>query len=249
MRAFVDRHYHHFNAASLKDAARGWIELLKKGDRMFLTMGGAMSTAELGISLAEMIRREKLHGISLTGANLEEDIFNLVAHDHYERVPHYRELNAKDEADLLARHMNRVTDTCIPEAEAMRRIEAAVLELWMEADQKGERYFPHEFMYKLLLSGKLEKHYQIDPKNSWMLAAAQANLPLFVPGWEDSTMGNMYSAACKRGDVKNVHTVRTGIEYMLRMIDWYQAMTADRGLGFSRSRAASRATSRFASCR
>jgi len=232
IRAFVDRHFHHFNAAALKDAANGWIDLLARGDRMFLTMAGAMSTAELGISLAEMIRREKLHGISLTGANLEEDIFNLVAHDHYERVPHYRELSAQDEADLLARHMNRVTDTCIPEAEAMRRIEAAVLELWMDADAKGESYFPHEFLYRLLLSGRLEEHYQIDPANSWMLAAAKADLPLFVPGWEDSTLGNMYAAAVKRGDVKNVHTMRTGIEYMLRLIDWYQEMTADRGLGF-----------------
>ena len=232
MRAFVDRHFHHFNAASLRDAANGWIDLLAEGGHMFLTMGGAMSTAELGISLAEIIRREKIHGMSLTGANLEEDVFNLVAHDHYERIPHYRELSAKDEADLLARHLNRVTDTCIPEEEAMRRIEAAVLELWIEADQKGERLFPHEFMYRLLLSGRLEEHYQIDPKNSWLLAAAERNLPLFVPGWEDSTMGNMYAAAVRRGDVKNVHTVRTGIEYMLRLIDWYREETADRGLGF-----------------
>ena len=232
VRAFVDRHYHHFNAASLKDAARGWIDQLESGNQMLLAMAGAMSTAELGISLAEMIRRGKLHAISLTGANLEEDVFNLVAHDHYERVPHYRELSAKDEADLLARHLNRVTDTCIPEAEAMRRIEALVLELWMDADAKGESYFPHEFLYKLLLSGKLEGAYQIDPANSWLLAAAERDLPLFVPGWEDSTLGNMFAAACKRGDVKNVRTMKGGIEYMLRLIDWYQEQTADKGLGF-----------------
>jgi len=232
VRAFVDRHYHHFNAASLKDAARGWIDQLQAGNRMFLAMAGAMSTAELGISLAEMIRAGKLHGISLTGANLEEDVFNLVAHDHYERVPHYRELSGADEAALLARHMNRVTDTCIPEAEAMRRIEAAVLELWTKADREGRSMFPHEFFYELLLSGALEDSYQIDPANSWLLAAAKADLPLFVPGWEDSTLGNMYAAACVRGDVKNVHTMKTGIQYMLRLIDWYQEVTADAGLGF-----------------
>ena len=181
IRAFIDRHFHHFNSASLKDAARGWIDLLEGGHRMFMTMAGAMSTAELGISLADMIRADKLHGMSLTGANLEEDVFNLVAHDFYERVPNYRELSAQDEADLLARHMNRVTDTCIPEAEAMRRIEAEVLKLWMDADAKGERYFPHEFMYKLLLSGVLEGSYQIDPKNSWLLAAAKKGLPSLYP--------------------------------------------------------------------
>ncbi|MDE0897032.1 MAG: deoxyhypusine synthase family protein [Planctomycetota bacterium] len=232
IRAFVDRHFHHFNAASLKDAANGWIDLLEGGNRMFMTMAGAMSTAELGISLADMIRADKIHGMSLTGANLEEDVFNLVAHDFYERVPNYRELTGQDEADLLARHMNRVTDTCIPEAEAMRRIEAEVLKLWVDADTKGERYFPHEFMYKLVLSGVLEGSYQIDPQNSWILAAAEKNLPLFVPGWEDSTLGNMFAAAVHRGDVKNVHTVRTGIEYMTHLIHWYQEVTADCGLGF-----------------
>jgi deoxyhypusine synthase len=41
-------------------------------------------------------------------------------------------------------------------------------------------------MYKILLSGELEQYYEIDPKNSWMLAAAEKNLPIVVPGWEDS---------------------------------------------------------------
>src|SRR6202012_3738133 len=181
---------------------------------MMVTLGGAMSTAELGLSLAEMIRQDKVHLITCTGANLEEDVFNLVAHDYYERVPHYRMLTAEDEQGLLERHMNRVTDTCIPEGEAMRRMEKAMLEVWTDADRKGESYFPHEFFYKVLLSGKYEKYYQIDPKDSWMLAAAEKNLPIVVPGWEDPTLGNMYAAAVIRGEVKNVHTVRTGIEYM-----------------------------------
>ena len=125
---FVKRHFRHFNAAVVVDAAEAYVRHLESGGRMFMTIAGAMSTAELGISLAEMIRQDKVHGISCTGANLEEDIFNLVAHDHYERVPHYRQLSPKEEEALLNRHMNRVTDTCIPEHEAMRRMENAVLE-------------------------------------------------------------------------------------------------------------------------
>jgi deoxyhypusine synthase len=159
-------------------------------------------------------------------------VFNLVAHDHYERVPHYRQLSPREEQALLERHMNRVTDTCIPEHEAMRRIETAVLEEWVKADKAGERYFPHEFMYKILLSGKLEGSYQIDPKDSWLMAAAKKNLPMFVPGWEDATLGNMYAGHCISGDVKNVHTVRTGIEYMMRLADWYTDTTAKTPLGF-----------------
>ena len=229
---FIKHHYRHFNAAALVDAAEAYNEHLANGGKMFVTIGGAMSTAELGLSLAEMIRQDKIHGISCTGANLEEDVFNLVAHDFYECVPHYRDLTPADEAKLLARHMNRVTDTCIPEMEAMRRIENEVLKEWVRADQAGERFFPHQFMYKILLSGDLKASYQIDPKNSWLLAAAEKNLPIFVPGWEDSTLGNMYSGHCISGDVKNVHTVRTGIEYMMELAEWYTNTTAKTTLGF-----------------
>ena len=232
IKEFIKHHYRHFNAASLVDAAEGYIKLVDAGGKMFLTMGGAMSTAELGLSLAEMIRQGKVHAITCTGANLEEDVFNLVAHDFYERVPNYRDLTPEDEVKLLNRHMNRVTDTCIPEMEAMRRIEKVVLKEWMAADQANEAYFPHQFMYKILLSGVLKDSYQIDPKNSWLLAAAEKNLPMFVPGWEDSTLGNMYAGHCISGDVKKVHTVRTGIEYMMELAEWYTKTTAETALGF-----------------
>ena len=230
--SFIKHHYRHFNAAALVDAAEAYNSLLASGGKMFVTIGGAMSTAELGLSLAEMIRREKIHGICCTGANLEEDVFNLVAHDFYERVPHYRDLTPADEAGLLARHMNRVTDTCIPEMEAMRRIENEVLKEWVCADRAGERLFPHQFLYRILLSGDLRASYQIDPKDSWLLAAAERNLPIYVPGWEDSTLGNMYAGHCISGDVKKVHTVRTGIEYMTELAEWYTATTAQSPLGF-----------------
>jgi deoxyhypusine synthase len=157
---FVDRHYRHFNAAAVREAAEGWTRHLDDGGVMFVTLAGAMSTAELGVSLAEMIRQDKVHGICCTGANLEEDVFNLVAHSHYVRLPHYRDLTPADEQALLARHLNRVTDTCIPEHEAMRRIESAVLEEWVAADRASERYFPHEFLYRVLRSGKLAASYE-----------------------------------------------------------------------------------------
>jgi deoxyhypusine synthase len=229
---FVREHFRHFNAAALVDAADAYSSHLDGGGKMLLTLAGAMSTAELGRSLADMIREDKVHAISCTGANLEEDIFNLVAHDYYERVPHYRDLTPADEHALLSRHMNRVTDTCIPEMEAMRRIESVVLEEWVTADQKRERYFPHEFMYKILKSGKLKNDYQIDPRNSWMLAAMEKNIPMFVPGWEDSTLGNMYSGHVITGDVRNVHTVRTGIEYMIELAEFYTNLTRKTSLGF-----------------
>jgi deoxyhypusine synthase len=119
--AFMEHHYRHFNSAAMMDAAKAYKTHLEAGNKMFVTLAGAMSTAELGLSLAEMIRQDKVHGISCTGANLEEDIYNLVAHDHYVRIPNYRDLTPEQENDLLKRNLNRVTDTCIPEEEAMRR--------------------------------------------------------------------------------------------------------------------------------
>ena len=222
VRKFVEHNYRHFNAAALLDAARAYEAHLAEGGKMLVTLAGAMSTAELGLTLAEMIRKGKVHAIVCTGANLEEDVFNLVAHNHYERVPHYRDLTPGDEEALLNRHMNRVTDTCIPEEEAMRRIERIVLEEWKKAEKASERYFPHEFMYKVLGSGKLKKIYEIDPKDSWILAAYEKDLPIIVPGWEDSTLGNMYAASVIKGDIKNVHTVRSGIEYMTWLAIWYE---------------------------
>ncbi len=229
---FIDHHYRHFNAAALVDAAKGYRALLDGGGKMFLTLAGAMSTAELGLSLAEMIRQNKVHAICCTGANLEEDLYNLVARNYYERVPHYRDLTPKDEAELLRRHLNRVTDTCIPEQEAMRRIETAVFEEWQRADRNSARHFPHEFVYKVLVACKLKEFYQIDPKDSWVMAAAQKSLPIFVPGWEDSTLGNMYAAHCLSGNIRNVHTVKTGVEYMTELAEWYTRTTAESPLGF-----------------
>jgi deoxyhypusine synthase len=230
--SFIKHHFRHFNAATLVEASEAFAAHLDKGGKMFLTLAGAMSTAELGVSLAEMIRQEKIHAICCTGANLEEDVFNLVAHDFYERVPHWRDLNPEDEQALLDRHMNRVTDTCIPEEEAMRRIENVILQEWTAADQKKERCFPHEFFFRVLQSPDLRKSFQIDVNDSWLYAAMERNLPMFVPGWEDSTLGNMYAGHCISGDVENVHTVRTGIEYMISLAEWYTRTAKESSIGF-----------------
>jgi len=223
VKEFIKHNFRHFNAAVIVDAAEAYNAHLKKGGKMFMTLGGAMSTAELGLTLADMIRAKKVHAISCTGANLEEDIFNLVAHKYYKRVPHYRHLSSEDEATLRDAGMNRVTDTCIPEDQAIRRIEKHILKLWQEADKAGKSYFPYEYMYELIRSGVLKKSYQIDPKDSWMVAAAEANLPIYTPGWEDSTLGNIFVSHVVRGDVSSYHVVRSGVEQMGNLIAWYKA--------------------------
>ena len=228
---FILHNYRHFNAAALVDAAKGYETHLLEGGKMLVSLAGAMSTAELGISLAEMIRQDKIAIISCTGANLEEDLMNLVAHSHYERVPNYRDLTPQDEWALLEKGLNRVTDTCIPEEEAFRRLQKHIYELWKKADTSGERYFPHEYMFQMIKSGVLEQYYEIDPKNSWMVAAAEKNVPIIVPGWEDSTMGNIFASYIIKNDLK-ASTMKSGIEYMVWLADWYRRSSEGKGVGF-----------------
>lgn len=229
--SFLERHFLHFNAATVIDAAKGFTTHKSAGGKMLVSLAGAMSTAELGISLAEMIRQGNVDIISCTGANLEEDIMNLVAHSHYKRIPKYRDLTAHDELELLKNKYNRVTDTCIPEEEAFRKIQHHLVKIWKDAEASGQRYFPHEYMYQLLLGGVLEADYEIDPKNSWMLAAAERNIPIVVPGWEDSTIGNIFASYVIKGELAS-STVKSGIEYMVWLAGWYEANAVGQGVGF-----------------
>ncbi|MBI2027821.1 MAG: deoxyhypusine synthase family protein [Deltaproteobacteria bacterium] len=232
IKEFIKNNYRHFNAAALVDASEAYVDLLNSGGKMFMTLAGAMSTAELGISLAEMIRQNKVHAICCTGANLEEDLFNLVAHEHYVRVPHYRTLSGEDEMALYNKGLNRVTDTCIPEDEAMRRLEKALYSVWKKADDKGERYFPYEYSYQIIRSGVLKQYYQIDPKNSWLIAACEKNVPIWTPGWEDSTMGNMIVGQIRKKNLSSFQIVKSGLEQMDFLVDWYRETTTKTPLGF-----------------
>jgi len=229
---FLLHTFRHFNAAVLVQAAEAWKQHIDQGGRMLLSMGGAMSTAEIGVVLADLIRQGFVHGLSVTGANLEEDLFNLVAHNDYERVPDWRQLSAEQDLAYFKRGMNRVTDTCIPEEKAMRRVEREMLSVWQTADEKGERYFPYEYVYQVLERGRLEAEYQIDPRHSWLLAAAEKRLPIFVPGWEDSTLGNILVADVRLGRLGRLDLVKTGLEQMSELIDWYLAADAQARVGF-----------------
>lgn len=228
---FIEKYFLHFNAASLVDAADGYIRHLDEGGKMLISLAGAMSTAEIGKILAEMIRQDKVQIISCTGANLEEDLMNLVAHDHYKRIPHYRDLTPEEEWGLLEKGLNRVTDTCIPEEEAFRRLQSKIYQLWKQANDEGKRFLPHEFMYQMILNGSLKEFYQIDPKDSWMVAAAEKNLPIICPGWEDSTMGNIFASYCIKGEIIPT-TMKSGIEYMIWLSDWYRKNSSGKGVGF-----------------
>ena len=220
IRRFMEKHYLHFNAREVLEAARAYEAHLDAGGKMLVSLAGAMSTGELGIILARMIREGKVHAISCTGANLEEDVFNLLAHDEYEVISDWRALSASDEKDLYERGMNRVTDTCIPE-DVMRHLERRLLDLWSDAARDGERRFPFEFMYAVLDDPELAEHYQADPADSWLLAAKKMGIPVYAPGWEDSTLGNIFSANVRMGKIDHHQCVKSGTEQFEHLMDWY----------------------------
>ncbi len=232
IKKFIKTNFRHFNAAVLAEAAEAYVLHLRKGGRMFLAMAGALSTGEIGVSLAGMIRKGKVHGISCTGANLEEDIFNLIAHKHYRRIPHYRHLTAEDELRLKKSHLNRVTDTCIPEEKAVRILEKKLFFFWKKAEDEGKKFFPYEFIYQLIRGGELKRYYEINPEHSWVIAACERNIPIFTPGWEDSTLANGLVAAVKKKRFKSFDFVKSGPEQMDYLIDWYLKNSKRRAMGF-----------------
>jgi deoxyhypusine synthase len=195
---------------------------------MMITLAGAMSTAEIGRSLAPAIRSQKIHAICCTGANLEEDLFNLVAQSSYEKIKDWRSWTAEQDKELQKKGFNRVTDIAIPEQEAIRVIEKSLVKLWKDADAAGDRRFPHEYLYDLLLHGNLE--YDADPNNSWLLAAADANLPIFAPGWEDSTLGNILTAKVIDCTISSPDIVLSGLHAMQALADWYREDDSPTGL-------------------
>lgn len=227
---FIEKNYRHFNASTLREAARGYKKHLDGQGKMLVTLAGAMSTAELGITLADMIREGKVHAISCTGANLEEDIFHLVAADSYKQVPNWRDLSPKDDYEMWKLHQNRVCDVCIPEEEAMRVLERALDNVWKKADMEGKSFLPHEFWYQILDSKVLEPNFKKDPKTSWLLAACEKKIPIFVPGAEDSTTGNMFAGRVLLGQIKAT-TMKSGMEYMVELMKWYRETSKEFSIG------------------
>jgi len=222
--------YKNFNARATRDALVAYWRHIERGGRMFWALAGAMSSAQLGITLAPAIRAGLIHGLSVTGANLEESLFRLVAHLSYKDFPDYRYLTRQDDVKILAERMRRVTDTSIPEDEAFRAVERHIVPMWKRATAEGARRFWHEYLYELIevIGADL---YEGDPDACWRLAAARAQLPLVVPGHEDSTFGNIFASYVMHGEC-DARTVKSGVEYMVAFYDQYRALCDGEGVGF-----------------
>lgn len=227
---FVLRNYQNFNARATRDALIAYWRHVENGGRMFWAVAGAMSSAQLGLTMAPAIRAGLIHGLSVTGANLEESLFRLVAHEHYHDFPEYRYLRKEDDTRILEERMRRVTDTSIPEDEAFRAVEQIMVPMWKEASRRGERRFWHEYFYDLVRALPRESMSGA-PEACWLLAAAEAGLPIVTPGCEDSTFGNIFASYVKTGECR-ADIVKSGIEAMAWFYDVYGELSAGPGVGF-----------------
>jgi deoxyhypusine synthase len=227
---FILKNYKNFNSRALKDATISYWRHVEGGGKMFWAVAGAMSSAQLGITLAPAIREGLIHGMSVTGANLEESLFRLVAHHSYKDFPDYRYFTKEDDTKILENRMRRVTDTSIPEDEAFRVVEKQIVPMWEEATKNGTRKFWHEYFYDLIQSIDKEKH-EGNAEECWLLAAAQNNIPIVVPGYEDSTFGNIFASHVKHGDA-SASIAKSGVEYMGELYDQYTKLSEGAGVGF-----------------
>lgn len=229
--SFLEKNYKHFNARETLDAAKAWHEFCGKGGKMVLAMAGAMSTAEIGITLAQMIRAGKIHAISSTAANIEEDLFNLVSNSSYKLQPDWRYLTMEADVKTRDEGYNRVTDTCIPE-DVMLEMHAALRKLWAEAAEKGESHFHWEYFYKLIKNGFFEGKNDVPMEHSWVIAACEMGIPIYTPGTEDSTLGNMFCADVMMGHVKSHSAMKSGTEQFEHLTRWYMENDKDSEIGF-----------------
>lgn len=229
---FMEKHYRHFNARETLAAAKGFHEFVTEKDgKMVVSLAGAMSTAELGISLAPLIRAGKVHAITCTGANIEEDLFNLVGNSRYKLQPHWRYLTMEQDKQTMDEGYNRVTDTCIPE-DIMIDMHKAMRELWAKSATNGESYFHWEYFYKLIRSGYFVDKYDVPSENSWLIAACEADIPVYTAGFEDSTLGNMFCADVIQGKVASHNCIRSGTEQFEHLTNWYEKNQKDSDIGF-----------------
>ncbi len=226
--AYAERTLNHTNGGATMQAALWLKDHLAHGGKLVVTLAGALSSFQIGVMLAELIRQDKVHLISATGANHEESYYRYVAHSHYAYIPRYTELTPEQEAELRDAGLRRITDTFLPEDESVRIMEPHLLKMWKEAEKNGESYYPHEYFRRLYAEKLIKPDSKANPDDSWTYAAYKKDIPIIVPGFEDSTMGNIFASYTYDGSLKRTDdtvidgsVMKTGLDYFHLMYEWY----------------------------
>src|SRR3989338_5107529 len=237
--ALAERTLNHCNAGATLQAAQWLKEHVHKGGKIVVTIAGALSSFQVGVMLAELIRKNKVHLVSATAANHEESYYRYVAHSHYAYIPRYTELTPVQEAELRDAGLRRITDTFLPEDESVRIMEPHLVKMWRDAQKKGERYFPHEYFRRLFEKNLIKPDKGANPNDCWTYAAYQKNVPIVIPGFEDSTMGNIFASYTYGGKYRadkdpllDPTIMKGGLEYFTWLYDWYMKESKDSPIAF-----------------
>lgn len=226
--AFAKRTLLHLNGGATLQAALWLKNHLDNGGKLVVSIAGALSSFQVGIMLAELIRQDKVHLVSATAANHEESFYRYVAHSHYAYIPKYTELTPIQEAELRDAGLRRITDTFLPEDESVRIMEPHLVKMWKDAQSSGERYFPHEYFRRLFKKRLIQPDPMANPHDCWTYAAFKKDIPIVIPGFEDSTMGNIFASYTYAGRYRSSPThlfdqsiMKSGLEYFTMLYDWY----------------------------
>jgi len=236
---FAERTLRHCNGGATYEAAMWLKNHLDNGGKLVVTIAGGLSSFQIGVMLAELIRQDKVHLVSATGANHEESYYRYVAHSHYAHIPRYTELSPEQEAELRDAGFRRITDTFLPEEESVRIMEPHILKMWQKAQKNGERYFPHEYFRRLFAEKLIKPDPKANIQDCWTYAAYEKNIPIVVPGFEDSTMGNIFASYTYAGKhrkdkeiVLDQSIMKSGLEYFTYLYDWYMDASKKHPIAF-----------------
>ena len=115
--------------------------------------------------------------------------------------------------------------------------------MWQQAQRNGDRFFPHEYFRRLFSEKLIKPDPQANPKDCWAYAAFEKNIPIVIPGFEDSTMGNIFASYTYAGQYRpkgkdgktiilNPQIMKGGIEYFTWLYDWYMAESKNHPIAF-----------------
>ncbi len=233
----------HCNGGRTVDAGLWLKSHCDDGGKLFVTMSGAGSSFQMGIVLSELIRAGKVAAISVTGANMEESLYRLLANSHYAYIRDYTSLTQEQELELDHAGFRRITDTFLPEEESVRVVLDPLMDLWREAEEKGECLHWHEFFFRLFERELIKPDPTASVKDCWLYQAWKHGVHVVVPGWEDSTMGNIFTHATYSGAHEfleryvlekpiSSQVVKHNHEYMHSLAAWYMDNTKTKKLAF-----------------
>lgn len=165
--------------SSIADGAATLAAMVEDPDcTVFLTISGAMTVAQMGWVICDMIDTDMVQYIASTGALMAHGLVQSVGLKHYKHNP------AVNDTVLARQSLNRITDTLEPETNLDHVADVVHTVL---ANISGRRHVSsHEI--NRLIGRYLAQHYPHD--RGILKSAYEKNVPVVVPAFIDSELGN-----------------------------------------------------------